>query len=679
MLQQLRNPYWMKWGMWVVLGLTIPSFVAFYGFSNVGQGGTHVAVGTLITVEKDGEKHELGKNDLLAARSDAANYYYSIAAAIVPDPNQIAGLRREVYEALGSNPKLYAPFAVADVALQDRLQKLGIRVTDAQVSEYLRNQGVTQANFAQHFGRQTQYEVAANIRATLQTESAERTVNSMARTSLLELWQEYCLREERITASYASVPVETDPNATITEEQLKAKYDALVAAESPIVLEAEKRVYEYVALRLPPRSMPIPTEEQILAAYDAASATDPQFAQEAGYVVRQILISPEAGVDDATARSQAQTALSMVSGGANFGNVADTFSLDLRNLEFTDPETSPTMRGGLLGYALTGNEVDAWGSDYMEFLKTASAGDISRVLKTPQGYAVVKLEEKRGEGKKPLADVRSILETKLRTELQEKAAKDREAQTAANLAAMRKARRSETTIQGIARAVNAEVQTTSPTLSSMNFIAGVGNLTREAESLRRLRAKRASEPLTTTNGDIVVLNVLEVIPPTNRPLDSIRTRIEQQVRTDMAADLALAKAKELRTRLETNSSDSLTSAAAEMSIEWGNLEPFARQSVPDKLNSAPEASTQLIAARKGDIILLRGGTPDVPIEYLVVKINDVSEPSKVDFLRDMQELERDLLAAKRKGYLEDFRRDAQTAFSVSYNPDFIGPEQQTGK
>lgn len=668
MLQQLRNPYWMKWGMWVVLGLTIPSFVAFYGFSNVNHSG-QVAVGTLVTVKHNGETHELGRDEMLAARSDAANYFTQIAAAIVRDPNQMMGLQREIYEAMGSAPRVYAPFAVADVALSDRTHEMGIRVTDAQVSEFLRNQGVTAANFAERYGNASQYEVAASIRQQLQAESADRTVNSLARTSLWEVLQEYSLREEKLTISYARIPIQADPNLAITEAEIQAKYDELAKAESPIVLEPQKRVFEYVALRLPPRTLPMPTEEQIVAAYEAAPATDTELAQETGYVVRQIISRDP---------NQAEAALALIRAGADFGTTANNFSIDLRNLEFTDPETSPTMRGGLVAYTLQGNEVDAWGAPYMAFLSAAKVGDISDVLPTPQGFAIVKLEEKRGDTKKPLEQVRSIITARVRQQLQEQVTKDREGMTRENLATMRKARRSETTLAGIARVVNSTVETTSPTLTSSLFFPGMGNMSANGEAINRLRPERMSEPMSNSAGDVIVLRIKEVIPPTNRPLDTIRTRIEQQVRTDKAAADALAKAEAMKTRLQTNTDDRLTSVAAELSYEFATLEPSARQDVPPALATAPEAQTLLIASQKNDLFVLRGGTPELPTEYLVVRVEDVAEASKEAFLKEMQELERDLLAAKRKGYLEDFRRDAVASMNVEYNADFMG-EENAGK
>lgn len=675
MLQQLRNPYWMKWGMWVILGLTIPSFVLFYGFSGNPGAGSPVATGPLVTVRDGSRKVELGPQELLAARRAAAAYYTAVAATSVNDPNQLWGLRREVEEGLKQTPRLYADFAVGDVALNRRLDNLHIRVTDSQVSEYLRNQGVTAENLRQQFPGQSNYEIAASVRAQLRAEAAERTVNGMARTSLLELWQEYLLREERLTASYARISVDPDPALEITEEQLRAKYDELVAAGRPSVREPERRIYEYVILRAPVTALPSPTDEQMLAAYMEAPDDDPELAARPGISVRQLLIPPTVERNRQEARAAAAAARTRIEGGENFADVANEVSLDLRNLQFVDVDTSPTFLGGLVFHTEAAPLEAAWGREYADFVRQSEPGVLSDVLATPQGYVIARVEERVVAGKRPVEAVRQVLRERVRRSMAANQTAERERLSAENLARLRAARRAETRLEGIARAVDATVQTTSPTLSTSSFILGVGNLTRDADMLRRMRPERISDPLTTEAGDIVVLRIKEVIPPSNIPLDQIRPRIEQLVRTDVAAAAALAKAEQLRDVLLANPNDSLTSRAIELDLQAATIDSFTRESIPAEFRSALDADTVLISARKGDVLILRGGTAEQPFEYIVVRIEKVTEPDKVQFFANLQSLEQQLLAAKRQAYLEEFRRDAVASLQPEYNPDFIGQDR----
>jgi parvulin-like peptidyl-prolyl isomerase len=667
MLQQLRNPKWMKWGMWAILGLTIPSFVAFYGFSDIQGSGPRPAGEVLGSVQVDGEKVELKVDSMRAARETAAGYYSQIAAAVMPDPQQLRGLQQEIFSALDQNPRLYSQFAVSNVAMQQRVDERNLRITDNQVAEYLRAAGVNQENFKQLYGNRSEYEVKAMIRRQLETDMAERTVSGIARTSLLELWKEFLLQEEKLTASVARIPVTIDPTAAVSDEEVKAKYEDLVAAESPIVREEEKRRYEFVALRLPPRTPPAaPTDAELQALYDAAPETDTELNSHGGIQVRQLVFAGE------NALARATEASARIKAGEPIASVADAISDDLRNLKFSDAESSPTLRGGLIPYLLQGDQEAAWGAEYARFVESADQGAISDVISTPQGLVIVQLDERRSAGRRPFEEVRDTLAARAREAAQEKQASEREALTTQNIGKIRAARRNVTNLAGVARELSLSVETTSPTLSTQFFIPGIGNLNRESEALTNLRTGSMSEVLQTPSGDAVVVRIAELIPPATLPMDAIRPRLEQQIRADKAATKANEAADVIIERLKTNPDDQLTSAAIELGYQGEVIESFSRQSVPDVLRTAENVSLKLAAARKGDVLTMLGGTVDMPVEIFIVRIEDVQEPTKEEFLQNVLRLETQLLSAKRQGYLEEFRRDMMAKLEPEFDPAFVG-------
>lgn len=123
-------------------------------------------------------------------------------------------------------------------------------------------------------------------------------------------------------------------------------------------------------------------------------------------------------------------------------------------------------------------------------------------------------------------------------------------------------------------------------------------------------------------------------------------------------------------RERTEAGDRLTSAALTMELSAKTLDPFTRDSPPSELADAMEAEMKLIRAKLGDFLVLEVGSPTTVSEVIALKITGVEEPSRQQFLAEIDDLERSLLMAKRQGFVEDFRRDAADSLRVSYHRDF---------
>ena len=114
---------------------------------------------------------------------------------------------------------------------------------------------------------------------------------------------------------------------------------------------------------------------------------------------RHILISSRTPAEDGKARTRADSLLRAIRGGADFGQLARTFS--------QDPGSG--SQGGDLGFFPRGRMVK-------EFSDTAFAlalGQVSGLTKTQFGYHIIRVDEKKPAGLRPYEEVRGEIKNQL--------------------------------------------------------------------------------------------------------------------------------------------------------------------------------------------------------------------------------------------------------------------------
>ncbi|CAN5469340.1 hypothetical protein BH09SUM1_BH09SUM1_28130 [soil metagenome] len=675
MLQQLRHPKVMKWGMWAVLIVTIPSFIAFYGFSNVSH-DQGMRTDALVTVTTASGKQKLGENELKAAKNEAANYYVRKIAegdqqVYYSNYNTIGS---DVYSGLDS--KTIADFAVGQVALRERLHKQNMIITDRQVNDSLKEAKITKEALQKQLDRNgmTSYEFAALQRARLEAVAANDTISRIAHTSLLELWQEYVLGHEQISVVEARVPIQTDAAAAIDPARVQTRYDELVAKQDTDVIEPARRVYQYVGKMSVTPQIPDPMVDEIKGRYESLPETDPAVAATPGYKLRQIIVPFPSGEDGSTSASKAlaQKAMDRVNAGEDFAKVADETAKAVEEQKLAGAQPYMAYPGGLAPMMYQGTEKDQWGEPWTKFVSGAKAGDVSNLLETEKGYVIAKVESHTEPGKKSYEDAQAAISAKLSEERRLQADADHKKATAEISAKFRDAYKAETNLAGIAKAVNAVVRETSPTLSAQPSIPGIGDLSRDQKYVHDLKVGQISQPLQTAEGNVVVLRIDQDRPAAPRALEAVKLRIEQRLRVEDAAAAAMKKAEELRDRV-VNNHDELTSAALEMNLTAEALPPFSRTDPPQQFRSLSDIGNQLERAHKGDVLIVREGSENFPISIAVIHLKDMTEPSRTDFLKELKDIEPQQLALKREGYVEDFRRDAVKDLKPVYDVHYVPP------
>lgn len=677
-INAMRNKSFMKGIMFGVLVLVLPSFVLFYGYSK-HEGGPRIdALVTLKTPE--GKEVSLSRDDMVMAKNELVDYLGSVYTNVTGQPAS-----RELGQALSSGLENVdaARHAVARYALQERVAKEQVMVSTHQVSRYLTAMGVTRQMLDQILasGRMTEREYQANIAASLQRSRAEDTVRRVARTSLLEMWNEYRVAEEKLTGAVVTLKVDDYlSSATIAESELQPAFERYAKAYPKEYTKGAERVYEYVKLPAPRMAPPAAIDDaRIAAAYAAVKPGDPDYTAGTGARVRHVLIGIDpvvaAGTPELTAaRMDAQMALDRIASGEEFGKVADEVSTDLRNMAFTDPDTSPTLRGGLIPRPLSAKEDAIWGAAYAEWIRSAKPGDVSGIIETPQGFVIAKMEERGENLKRRLEEVRPLLEQKLAQEDRTKARQDREAAIEAQIDKLRAAIAQESSLEGIARAVNGTVERTSPTLATQTFIPIVGSFSREASALEDLEPNVIGPALRSDSGDAVVLRIVERFPERPMTFEEAKASVRRRLTRERAAEMAKARAEEIRAALRAD--DMLTTYSLNNNIPFVAFdEPFTRSTLPPELAQIPNAGNRTLRAKPMEAMVFEVGSKDAPTAFAVVQFTSIASPDPATFTQNLGNVERSLAAGKRQAFLEDFYEDALSKYRASIHPDFVPPEE----
>ncbi|MBI5153885.1 peptidyl-prolyl cis-trans isomerase, partial [Candidatus Poribacteria bacterium] len=571
--------------------------------------------------------------------------------------------------------KEIADHAVATVALEDLAAEKGLVVTTEDVSEMYRGANFTADQYRQYLRREGRTEGQdVNYRKhQLTIGRAEGLIGSSARVSLLELWREYLLANEKLTADYAKVDV-----ARYTEEveATAAEIEKYFNEHPEDYQKREECVYRYVVVEAPPLPPPADLDDDdIRAMYEAADpAQDDRFADPGGILVRHILleVGEKHTADEAKARLEELRAL--IESGKNMAALADENSDDLANIQFQSTEGGAKLLGGQLPEKVRAEDSAMWieryGQEWYDRVIAMKPGELSPTLVTPLGAFLIKVENITAAGKKPLDEVYPMLVDQVRQANREKQRDAQRQMVDEKEEQVRQAVAESTTLELIARKLEVDVRETSPTLATRKVVPGIGDLSRDWEVIEDLKPGEVSPVLRTPSEALAVVQLKEVLEARPYKLDEVRERAERNLRRQKAREKAKSVADEMLA--EVKSGDLVTSAALERGITASSVtEPFTRIQPGADLAQASSFPADTLGAKTGDCFVVEAGFGGDINAYLVVKLTSVAEPAKAEFLTGMANLERQFRNAKAQAFVEEFRKDAVSRLKPEYDEQYV--------
>ena len=536
---------------------------------------------------------------------------------------------------------------IEEALLRHEAARLGIAVSDAEVDETVVHMPELQENgrfdrdrlaAVLRGGRGDEFEGA--IRQSILRQRLEALVTDGVGVSDGELEQRYRFDHEKAELAFVrSAAADLAKAISLTDEELE-KYLTEHAEGYRVPPRVRAR---YVAYRPADVLAQVEVKDGEVAEYYALHKDD-KFTETEQVRARHILVKTPAGGDadaKATARKKAEGLLAKVKAGGDFAALAKASS--------EDPGSA--AQGGDLGLFSRGRMTPA----FEEAAFALPAGGVSEVVETPFGFHVIRVEEHRSGGAKPLEAVRDEIADTLKHEralelARKQAEEDR-----------RKIARGTPFAEALAGRTIAET----PPFAKGAEVPGVGRAPGFVESAFALREGEVSDLIDGPEA-IFLLAPFAYSEAHTPPLDEVRERVTADARRERGEAAAKERAEKLLARAREIGLDK---AAAEAGVQLEETGPFERVASIPKLGRLADLTADAFAL-----------TPEAPLapkvyvsrgDAIVAALRARTATDMAGFEGDKDHLRTTILDQKRRAVLDAYlsylkeRAHAEGALEVS--------------
>ncbi|MCW5891270.1 MAG: peptidylprolyl isomerase [bacterium] len=491
-------------------------------------------------------------------------------------------------------------------------------------------------------------EFEAQVRQDLMNRRVRALVTDGVQVTDSEVEARYALEREQVDLRYVRVDAAALAEGLEPGDEELAKY----LADNADRYRTPPRVRaRYVAYR--PADFAdeaAPSDADVVAYYDRVK--DDHFAQPEEVRARHILVAVAADADEATrvaASKKADDLLAKAKGGADFALLAKESSDDPGSKE----------NGGDLGFFPRGRMVPEF--DAVAF--TLEPGQVSEIVESPFGLHIIKVEEKREDGAKPLEEVREQIVRALTDERAMELAHEQ----------ARTDRRAVVLGKKLSDAVGDRKVEETPPFAADATIPGVGRIEAFNDAAFALSPDQPSD-LIEEDDVVYLLEPIERLEPAVPPLDEVRDTVKADVVRTTSERLAREKADQILTRAREIGFDA---AAAEGKLPVEETGPFERRSgVVPKLAGANDLRNDAFAL-----------TPESPLgpkvypvgsDAVVVALKERTPADMQGFADAKDGLRQQLLQERQAETVTAFvtylKERAQAAGALAVNADAVGGE-----
>jgi peptidyl-prolyl cis-trans isomerase D len=407
-----------------------------------------------------------------------------------------------------------------------------------------------------------------------------------------------------------------------TTEELKAYYDSHQKSYANSI--PEKRKIKYVVVDTSKVAGGVQVSNGDLQAYYNAHREQyrvPEQIKVSHIWIKMPLPGADGKVDDkavADAQHRADELLKQLQNGAKFEDVAKKSSED----------TGSANVGGSLGW-IGKSQMGA------EFEKAASAlpkGKISGVVKTMDGFHIIRVDDKQDAHMKSLDEVKAEIEPAVKQQKTQEAAQKQ----AEDLLQAAKS-------QGLDAAAAAKGQKviTSDFFGRRDLLPGLGPAPQFMDAVFAAQPKSAPEIAATSQGS-AVFQLQEVKAPSTPTFEELRTKVEDQFKTERAGVLLSQKTQELSDRAK--SEHDMKKAAKELGATVKTSDfVLPDGQVPDIGSMTGEAAVAF-TMKPGDISTPINGQGS----GAVLSVLEVQKAADTDFAAKRDQIREQLLQGKQQ-------------------------------
>ncbi len=437
---------------------------------------------------------------------------------------------------------------VNQTLMEQAAQRLGYRVSDQQVAEYIRS--VPDFQLDGTFDRQVYLDTLAANNRTASTFEAQvrddierrQILEALEQTSFVttaEVQRRVALTNQTRTIDYLQIPVAASDDIDVTDDDIQQRYEEY----ADVYTQPETVEVQYVELLLADVAGAIEIDEaELLAAYE--SDKDTRYLAPEERRISHILIESTDERSPVEAREVAAGLLAQINDqGIEFAELARTESDDT----LSGPE------GGDLGWVSEGTLDEA----LIEAAFAAEVGAVAGPVQTSFGWHLVKVDEARGGQVTPFEEVREELLTQLREARAESLFIDRGDELAELVF------QNSGSLEPAAQALGLELKSVAGvSATSGAAIAANPDVRTAIFAPPVLEDGLNSDVIELQFGHLAAVRVLDRTPARLRPLEEVRDSIVTVVRAQKARDATAELGRELEQRVRDGAS--LEDLAAEL-------------------------------------------------------------------------------------------------------------------
>ena len=524
---------------------------------------------------------------------------------------------------------------INEKAMLSEAQHLGLRVTDAELSDDLQHSQLASTLFPDgniapeevwdEFARRNDLTVPQFLQLEkdfLLTRKLRNLVAGGVVVTDAELHDEFQRKNTKVKFDYAVLSQE-DIRKGIhpTEDELKAFYERNKANYNNSIPEKRKLKYVLIDTIKLEAQTPV-TQQELQAYYDQHRDEDrvPEQVKISHILIKTPLPGPDGKVDQKgveEARKKAEEILKQLKAGANFAELAKKNSQD----------TESAKNGGSLGW------VQRASIPAPEVAKAAFSlpkGDTSDVINAGYGFDILHIDDKQTAQFKTLEQVKEQIEPVLK---QQKAA--RAAENTANSLT------NQARTDGLDKAAAAKNLPVVETdfFSRNDSLPGIGTSPQFMDAAFAAREKSPPDVAPLPKG-FAVFELVAVKPPATPSFQEIRSRVEEEFKNERVTVLLGQKTQELSDR--ARAAHDLKKAAKELGATLKTSDFVLPDGQVPEIGSLSGPAAAVFSMKPGEI----SGPINATGHGIVVMLLDKQLPTDLDFAQKKDQIRDSLVQAK---------------------------------
>ncbi len=521
-------------------------------------------------------------------------------------------------------------------ALLSEAGRMGLRATPAEVKDELQK-GRYSATFfpGGNFIGQVEYEdmlQRANLTPAKFEEAVgndiligklQALISGSAIVSESEIREQFVKQNSKVKFDYA-VLKQDDLKKGLhpTDTELNAFYQSHKQTYANSIPEKRKVKYALIETSKAEAGIQV-TPDDLRTYYDAHRDQwrTPEQVKVSHILIKTPAPGADGKVDDkavAEAQRRAEDLLKQLKGGAKFEDLAIKYS--------EDPGSA--KQGGSLGMVGKGQTVP-------EFEKAAFSlpkGQISDLVKSSFGFHIIRVDEKQEAHSKTLDEVKAEIEPILKQQKGQQAAQKQADALMKDAGAL-----------GLDAAAKAKGITviTSDFVARKDMLPGLGPATQFMDALFSEK-ENAPPSMAPASQGIAVFQLLGVKPAATPTFDEVRSKIEEQFKTERSATLLTQKAQELSDRAKAE--HDLKRAAKELGATMKTSDfVLPDGQVPD-LGSMSGQASAAFNMKPGEI----SGPINSGSNAVVLSVLENQQPTDADYAAKRDQIRDQILQSKQQ-------------------------------